>query len=90
MEPCRQFVHLLNGVKKHTDDVKLPSDCFANGNIKGYRFRLFQEPNIDNKNGTNDKYCAYLCIKDEKTKGSLWSAFYNQYEIDEWVEKHHQ
>ena len=85
MEQCRQFKHLLEGVKKHSDDVRLLSDCFATGTIKGYTFRLFQELNVDNANGTDDRYGAYLCIKDEKSKGSEWSAFYDKVDIDEWI-----
>ena len=85
MEQCRQFKHLLEGVKKHSDDVRLPSDCFATRTIKGYIFRLFQELNIDKANGTDDKYGAYLCIKDKKAKGSKWSAFYDKVDIDKWV-----
>ena len=46
---------------------------------------LFQELNIDKANGTDDKYGAYLCIKDEKAKGSKWSAFYDKVDIDKWV-----
>jgi hypothetical protein len=88
MEQCRQFKHLLDAVKKHSDDVGLPSVCFAQGTIKGCRFRLFQELNINNANGTDDKYSAYLCIKDEQSKGSMWSAFYNETEVDEWVVQH--
>ena len=85
MEQCRQFKHLLDGVKKHSDDICLPSECFATGTIKGYTFRLFQELNFDKANGTDDKYGACLCIKDEKSKGSIWSAFYDQVDIDDWV-----
>ena len=85
MKQCKQFKHLLEGVKKYSDDVRLPSECFATGTIKGYVFRLFQELNVGNKNGTDDEYGAYLCIRDEKAKGMMWSAFYNQSEIDEWV-----
>lgn len=85
MEQCRQFKHLLEGVKKHSNDVRLPSECFATGKIKGYVFRLFQELNVNKANGTNDEYSAYLCIKDENAKGSMWSVFYNQVDIDDWV-----
>ena len=85
MEQCKQFKHLLEGVKKHSDDVRLPSDCFATGTIKGYTFRLFQELNTGKANGTDDKYGAYLCIKDENAKGSVWRAFYDKVDIDEWV-----
>lgn len=87
MEQCRQFKHLLEGVKKYSDDVSLPDKCFATGTIKGYKFRLFQESN-NGTNGTDDEYGAYLCIKDEKAKGSMWSAFYDQVDIDEWVSLH--
>lgn len=85
MEQCMQFKHLLEGVKKHTNDVRLPSDCFAEGTIKGCFFRIFQELNVNKANGTDDEYGAYLCIKDENAKGSKWSAFYDQVDIDEWV-----
>jgi len=85
MEQCRQFKHLLEGVKKHSDDVHLLSECFATGTIKGYVFRLFQELNVDKANGTDDKYSSYLVIKDKNANGSMWSAFYNQVDIDEWV-----
>jgi hypothetical protein len=47
MEQCRQFKHLLEGVRKHSNDVRLPSECFATGTIKGYVFRLFQELNTE-------------------------------------------
>ena len=57
----------------------------AIGKIKGYNFRLFQELNTSKVNGTNDKYNAYLCIKDGNTKGGMWNAFYNQVDIDNWV-----
>ena len=76
---------MLEGVKKHSNDVRLPSKCFATGTIKGYTFRLFQELNVNQANGTDDEYGAYLCIKDENAEGSIWSAFYNQVDIDEWV-----
>ena len=85
MEQCNQFKHLLNAVKKHSNEISLPSDCFAQGKIKGYTFRLFQELNIDKANGTNDKHGAYLTIKDKKAKGSTWSAFYDEVDLDEWV-----
>lgn len=83
MEQCNQFKHLLEAIKKHTDDVRLSSECFAFGTIKGYAFRLFQELNTIDSG--NNKYEAYLCIKDEKSVGGMWSAFYNASEIDEWV-----
>lgn len=51
MEQCNQFKHLLNAVKKHSNEIILPSDFFAQGKIKGYTFRLFQELNIDKANG---------------------------------------
>ena len=85
MEQCRQFKHLLEGVKKHSDDVHLLSECFATGTIKGYVFRLFQELNVDKANGTDDKYSSYLVINDKNANGSMWSAFYNQVDIDEFV-----
>lgn len=85
MEQCNQFKHLLNAVKKHSNEISLSSKCFAQGKIKGYTFRLFQELNIDKANGTDDKYGAYLTIKDENAKGSMWSAFYNEVDLDEWV-----
>lgn len=86
MEQSRQFKHLLEGVKKHSDNVILPSECFATGTIKGYAFRLFQELNVNNANGTNDEYGAYLCIKDEYSSGSIWTSIYDQVDIDAWVE----
>ena len=85
MEQCRQFKHLLEGIKKHSDDVCLASECLATGKTKGYTFRLFQELNVNKADGIDDNYCACLCIKDENAKGSMWSAFYDQIDIDEWV-----
>jgi hypothetical protein len=85
MEQCTQFKHLINAVKKHSKEISLPSECFAQGKIKGYNFRIFQELNVNKANGTDDKYSAYLCIKDEKAKGSIWSAFYDEVDLDEWV-----
>lgn len=87
MKQCRQFKHLLNAVKKYTDDIKLVTNTFATGKIIGYKFRLFQEFNTNYENGTNDKYQAFLLIKDENAEGTMWPAFYNEEEIDEWVNK---
>lgn len=89
MEQSRQFKHLLNAIKEYTDDIWFPDQnhqCFATGTIKGYKFRLFQDWNINGANGTNDKYSAFLCIKDERAVGSKWPAFYDKVDIDEWIE----
>ncbi|MDA3781433.1 MAG: hypothetical protein PF487_14585 [Bacteroidales bacterium] len=85
MEQCRQFKHLLNAVKKHSNEISLPSECFCQGKIKGYDFRLFQELNINKTNGIDDKHSACLCIKDKNAKGSMWSAFSDEVDLQEWV-----
>lgn len=56
----------------------------ATGTINGYVFRIFQEPNTDSKNGTDEEYCAYLVIKDENSKGDLWPAFYDKRDLKLW------
>lgn len=87
MKQCNQFKHLLDAIGKYTDDIHFPDedDCYATGTIFGYKFRLFQEIN-NGSNGTDDLYGAYLCIKDETAKGSVWPAFYDKVDVDQWVE----
>ena len=82
---CNQFKHLLDSVRQHSDDVRLHSYGYATGTIEGYDFRLFQEQNIGKKNGTDDEYGAYLCIKDWDSEKGKWSAFYDKEDIDKWV-----
>ena len=78
----RQFKDLLRTVKEYSDDVRVFSPkpfWFACGTILDYKFRLFEEIN------PNKRYEACLLIKDERADGSMWPAFYNKEEIDEWV-----
>jgi hypothetical protein len=81
-----QFNHLIDSVSKYTKLINVIEN-FAFGLIGKYPFRIHTERNIQNKNGTTDEFCAYLCIKDENSNGSNWSAFYDKVDIDEWAKK---
>lgn len=87
MTQSNQFKHLLDAIGKYTDNISFPDNdnCYATGTIFGYKFRLFQELN-NGTNGTDDEYGAYLCIKDETAKGSIWPAFYDKIDLDQWFE----
>ena len=82
-----QYRNLYSAVKRHTSHVCHIGKGLVSGTIKGYRFRLFQELNMgeNGTNGTKDKYGAYLCINDEASIGTDWSAFYNGCDVDEWA-----
>lgn len=77
-KPCEQYKHLLAAISKYTDDVH-DRGTYALGTVKGMPFRLFQE--WDAAEGMS----AYLCIKDGNEQGTMWPAFYNEKEIDEWI-----
>ena len=80
MKECKQFKDIYNFVAKHSKDIRrVGNNPFATGYIYGYKFRMFQEKE-------SDSYIAYLLIKDETAKGTMWSAFYTINEIERWID----
>lgn len=88
LERNEQFEHLLNAIEKHANDIDMSAEGFVHGTVKGYRFRLFESLNEYTVNGTRVISNAFLCIEDENSRGSMWSAFYDEVDIDEWIKDH--
>ena len=77
------FDTLYSWLEDHTNDISLHGDQslrLATGEILGYYFRLFEEPDTS----------AWCGIEDETAESGKWPAFDNEFELDTWYLKQTQ
>lgn len=67
-----RFIWLYRYMRKHSADARSPHYGFATGRIKGYLWRLFQEP------------VCFVGINDNGYQ-SEWPAYYTRKEIKFWI-----
>lgn len=88
---CAHFRYLVRVLKKYTKDVREyphSDNRWAQGTINGYKFRLFQEVDVERSTKKRRKYYAFICIRDEIAKDGMWRALYTEPQLIEWMKTH--